>query len=757
MLKYIRKNALTEDPMKKIVSLLIVTVMLVSCISASIPVSAVTHGYIAGDANDDSAVNMKDVIAIRYFIAGLSKKKDIFRKGADIEQDNEINMKDVLKLRYVLAGVESAEGNNTDKLYKVDEFKIAGKNISRFTIVYPNEAANDTYCLPAIAYAASELKNYINQACGVALNIAYENDSPVDTYKIAFKFDENDEYGLGKEGFVLETAENGDFNIICGNMRGPVYAAYTFLEELLGYRFLTDSITYLYKNSVIDVPDGYSDVEIPSVNYRAIGANDPGALYLQLKVNASDGAATASMKDTTGKYGGAVGTNYIHAHSFVYYMAGFEHRFDPDLDSVAGGEQPCMTDEETYEKCIDFMYKLVEWRRELGQIPGFHYTQISCSANDNGNYCTCSNCKRAYSEDRSVAGALIRLCNRVTEKFCSDYPMLEVYTAAYAGSHIPPKMTRPDPRLNICFCCVGCNNHSLRNTEECEAAGGNRRLLTGDDENVICSEECTIPQSNGLWMGFLKGWLELTDNIWFWYYTDNWAYYVSPAPNLFNFYDDIKYLNELGIHGFYLEGDADRINYSFEALRIYLMTKMMWNPEMTEEEYVDLMDEFLMIYYGPGWESIKEFIYMENICGDLEGCWTNNFDYPWNEYNKEYYRQNYEHFRDLFTAAYNATDDIYQKDRIEKCSVHMNFLGLSATYQQDWVEGDAASQEKYRGRYEWLWNYYNNHPKFLTLNTTFLAKEGAVGGMWSFPTSPNNPCDPMNWLLDGGDFTGRRN
>ena len=145
-----------------------------------------------------------------------------------------------------------------------------------------------------------------------------------------------------------------------------------------------------------------------------------------------------------------------------------------------------------------------------------------------------------------------------------------------------------------------------------------------------------------------------------------------------------------------------------------------------------------------------------NICGDLEGCWTNNFDYPWDEYNKAYYRENYEHFRDLFAAAYDAAGSAAQKERIEKCSVHMNFLGLSATYETDYVNGDSASREKYRERYEWLWNYYKNHPGFLTLNTTFLWNEGAIGGMWAFPSSSSDVRDPMTWLLSGGDFTGTR-
>ena len=741
--------------MKKITALLIAIIMMTSVITSfPFAANAVTHGYLAGDANDDGDVSMKDVLLVRRFIAGLASEKDLSRLAADVYRDSDVNSRDVLKLRRTIAGLDDYEQNNTDGKYRVSEIKIGGRNISRFTIVLP-ASAPDGYLLSSMNFAAGELQKYIKQACGIKLNISTD-DTP-DGYKILYRYDLDDEYELGKEGFVLEVTGEGDFVITCGTLRGALYGTYTFLEDEIGYRFLTDGVTYLYRNGTVDVPATYRDRQVPTFDYRAIGANGPGANFPMLKENASDGGAYLASKNNNDidynayNLGGAVGTTYLHAHSFVYYMAGFANKDDPSLNSVAGGEQPCMTSEDTYNKIIDFMYQLVEWRYELGQIPGIHYTQLSCSANDNGNFCTCPECMKVYREEESVAGVLIRLCNRVTEKFCGDYPELEVYTAAYAGSHIPPKMTRPDPRLNICMCCVGCNNHNLRDSEACRECGGNTRL-----ETALSYEGEKVPQSNVEWMGWLDGWLELTDNVWFWYYTDNWVFYVSSAPNLFNFYDDIKFLAEKGVKGLYLEGDADVINYTFEELRIYLMTKMMWDAGMSEEEYVALMDEFLMIYYGPGWENIKELIYMENYCGDLEGCFTNNFDYPWEEYNKEYFRDNYGHFVELLTAASAAAENGTQRDRIERLSVHVHFLGLSATFDRDWRNGDASSRARYRERYEWLWNYYNNHPRFLALNTTFVASEDGIGGMWNFPSNANNPCDPMNWLFDGGDFTGTR-
>ena len=56
-----------------------------------------------GDANDDGVVNMKDVLAVRKFIAGLSSS--INELTADANADGVVNMKDVLAIRKYIAGL----------------------------------------------------------------------------------------------------------------------------------------------------------------------------------------------------------------------------------------------------------------------------------------------------------------------------------------------------------------------------------------------------------------------------------------------------------------------------------------------------------------------------------------------------------------------------------------------------------------------------------------------------------------------------
>ena len=62
---------------------------------------------IYGDANDDCEVNMKDILVMRKFLAGMGEYIDM--KTADANGDGEVNMKDVLLVRKFIANIVGEE------------------------------------------------------------------------------------------------------------------------------------------------------------------------------------------------------------------------------------------------------------------------------------------------------------------------------------------------------------------------------------------------------------------------------------------------------------------------------------------------------------------------------------------------------------------------------------------------------------------------------------------------------------------------
>ena len=151
--------------------------MLLTLIPASVLTVQATHGYLLGDANDDSEVSMKDILLTRKFVAGNVGEKEIDTIAADVDLDEEVTLKDILKIRKAVAGTAELEGNNEDKMYKVDSISIGGRNIARYTVVIP-EDAND-----CVVTAASQLVKYVNMTCGIPLNVV-KGEENAEGYRI---------------------------------------------------------------------------------------------------------------------------------------------------------------------------------------------------------------------------------------------------------------------------------------------------------------------------------------------------------------------------------------------------------------------------------------------------------------------------------------------------------------------------------------------------------------------------------------------
>ncbi len=631
-----------------------------------------------------------------------------------------------------------------------------------YSIVIP---AVGTECLH---YSAETLKRYFDSSCGTDIPIVTEKP---DGRYIEFRLDSDNSYGLGDEGYHVAVGQDGDVTLTCGALRGPLYAAYCFLEKFMGYRFLTDDVEYLYEKGRLDLTPGFEETEVPGFEYRAL--NEVGTTttdFAALRLNAVDGEGSRATIDP--KYGGGVGNLYLHGHSYEYQEAvgmKLDEAGITDLDSPEameifqtygyntperealglGATQPCLTSEDTFRHIMAFNYLLYKERTERGQKVGHDYTMFSCSPNDNTDFCKCDECKKVYSEEGSIAGAVFRLSNRVAEAMKDIDPDIGIFTIAYWDARNPPSVTRPDEDVCVAFCVGGCNNHTYDHVEECEAAGGNDRYpFLVWDSKYARPVKPDFAISNVYDMDCWNRWCELTNNLYFWYYATNFNYYISPAANIYNIYNDFRYVAESGARGMYCEGSSR--GFTFECLRGYLAAKMMWDPFMKEEEFEEHMNEFLMIYYGPGWESIREYIDLQNRAGDLAGCWLNNFDWPWDMYSKEYFAENFDHMVELFDAAKAATDDPDQKARIESASIHTYFLGLSATYSDN-------PDETYKERYSYLWNYLNEKG-YLEGEREDGYKctdfQSGPGGLDNFPESPDDIRDTMTWIFD--DFTGSR-
>ena len=125
---------------------------------------------------------------------------------------------------------------------------------------------------------------------------------------------------------------------------------------------------------------------------------------------------------------------------------------------------------------------------------------------------------------------------------------------------------------------------------------------------------------------------------------------------------------------------------------------------MSEAEFHEAIKEYLMMYYGAGYEYIYEFLVWMDEAGNEAPCFINNFDRPGDMFGYEYVRQNYEAGREPLIKALEMASNATERDRIERLLICCDFLGLSACYKDYYVNGTEESIAVYTQRYTDMYN-----------------------------------------------------
>ena len=216
------------------------------------------------------------------------------------------------------------------------------------------------------------------------------------------------------------------------------------------------------------------------------------------------------------------------------------------------GDQPCLTDPAVYETVLKNVRAWLDSNRNA--------TIISVSPNDsytNQAGCQCANCKALDDQYGSPMGSLLTFVNRIARDIREDYPQVYVETLAYHYTQTPPVGLVAEDNVLIRLCPSAC----------CMVHG-----IAG------CEQGDTFRAD-------LTAWSKICKNLSIWHYSVNFGNYLLPLPNLFSIYDDVQLYLQNGVVSIFDEAAYNSRTGEFEELRSYLFSKLMWNPDMTREEY----------------------------------------------------------------------------------------------------------------------------------------------------------------------------
>jgi len=691
--------------------------------------------YILGDVNDDGAVNAMDSLLLRTTIAGNCETA-INLEAADFDANGQCSAPDSYSLKLCLAGNKSTEDFEGGK--QVYRMTIAGNDISELCIVLPEDSTTDDN----IYFAYLNFMKYVRYLTGVEIpmvkgtaiteNAIYFHDVKIDS--------ELGQY-LGVEGYQYNVTD-GDLNIY-GTYRGNMYAVFDILEDYLGMRFYSNSETFVYKQRLVDIPEGTEAEVIPEITFRYARHTFGRNAKYHFFPNKLNGSQLSGHDEKF--YGSKIGPLYSNAHSFLeYWQMGSgewpdesipkgmsEYIYSPDLYQAkfdsgyvqdAYDWQPCATNADQYktlfEGMIDCNRMVMSWGRPTYIAEG--QTVFSFSIADNQKYCTCRNCAK-ISRNEGFSGLYLSLYNKATEDAQKYYPGVRLYGIVYAKDF--PKTIKPHSNFIILYCGIGCNNHIL-GQEECYANGG----PLNNSSNVADME--ALP----FWGNLCK---ETGAELWFWIYPVTYHYYLSSCPNVLNLYHNMKWLHEeANVTGFFYEGGGT--TYNFETLKEYMAVKFMWDPDMTYDEWLDILMEYLYMNYGDGYEELYQYILMQTEAGDESGtCFINNFDRPGDMYSYEYLAEHYLEMRGLLETAYSKAKTDDQRERIQTLLVCCDFMGLSSVHTDWYVNGNNV--ELYKLRYDWMHSYIVNH------NMRVFSSD-----IYSWPSKVDYEINPMIQLYEEG-------
>lgn len=526
---------------------------------------------------------------------------------------------------------------------------IVKNNIADYTVVIPDNA---TECE---AYSARELVKYLKPAIEKELDIVKESGfkgtKAIYVGRCGACAEKFDIEKYGEEGFIINVDD--DCLYITGNeKRGTLYGVYTLLENYIGWRFFTQDTELLLEGDVT-LEEGMCDEQFPKLEWRDVAI----PAYMKCDISAKRKINSSYLRPFTDEMGG----------SFLY-PGRFVHTMESLLD-VPQLQQPCFSDEANLKKCIENVKTLLRGYPEA--------RVISVTQNDNEigaeNFCKCEKCRKIDEEEGSHAGSLLRFVNAVADAVKDEWPKVKIMTLAYLHTCKCPSITKPRDNVIIEFAPMElCYNHQV------------------NDES--CAE-------NQVFLDNFHKWEAISKTIYLWDYNANFSFTVPHFPNFHTLRKNINYYYKHNVKGMFCEGDNyydDHITDMVE-LRAYLLSKLLWNPEMEEEEFQRHMDEFLEGYYGKGGKYIKEYLSMltEACEYDNDGnprhihCYQN----PGHLFNVEYILKNDDKMNELWEKAYELCETDLQREHVDRSRLGYIYSSLLYTFDRR-MEAAETEEEK---------------------------------------------------------------
>ena len=428
--------------------------------------------------------------------------------------------------------------------------KITENGSSAYVIVVPAKAtANEQQ-------AAELLQEYISRISGCMLNIVNDQVKAAKAeISIGFtnRFPSGTTVKLQPDEFRISTQGKKIF-ILGGNHKGAYYGVVDLLEKHLGCRIFAPEVEYVPQNKTILLPGlNYSDKPVNTLRIVHGQFNENFAYKEWMRVDNIHEVFADGY--------------YVHTFNrLVPWETYFSS--NPEYFAYMNGkriiDQLCMSNPDVLKLVID---KLTV---EMAKQPDKRLWSVS--QGDNFSYCQCDKCNAVHTEEGAPSGALLRFVNQVAAKF----PDKTISTLAYQFSRAAPKVTKPADNVQIMLCTIELNRS---------------KSIESDPTSQSFVKDIT-------------DWGKLTQNIYLWDYTVDFANSVTPFPNLHVLQPNIQFLTRNGAYEHFQQTNTMKGNEMAE-LKAYMLARLLWNPDVNIDSVKTV---FLNGYYAEAAPFMRQYI-----------------------------------------------------------------------------------------------------------------------------------------------------
>lgn len=489
----------------------------------------------------------------------------------------------------------SVEG--TVHIYNVsDTGKFISQNgISEYSVVISKNADE------RIIKAAKDFSNFYLEATGIYLPTIYSEEIAYSETSKYIVIGNNgiaklanvkvDALVLGAQGFHIKTVDNSVF-VLGNGSEGAQFGTYELLTQLFNfdvfaadcYRIDRDVKEVPLKNyDITDVPD----IGIRMTNYMFLMGDDVTAQRLRL----------TNFGDMVIPVGG------INVHNSSKYIPKEQHADKTDWFST-DGKNLCYTAHGNAEQ-------MAEMQEIVADVMIEHFKSdptkvlITMTHEDTQTLCACPACTKLMNEYNgsqaaSVVMFLNGVCEMVEDYFTTDEGKpyardFYVLFFAYHATNKPPVVFDEAKQEYVPVDDkVICNEHLIPYFAETNG-DYTKDFYDKDSVNAVYAEN-------------LKGWAALSKKIYFWMYSTNFSYFLTPYNTFDTTQATYKYAVENNVDFIYDQGQSNQTGSAtgWSWLKIYLYSKLTWN---VDQDINELIDRFMEGYFGPGGDIMKEVFY----------------------------------------------------------------------------------------------------------------------------------------------------